>query len=95
MKKLLIAIMALIMAFGMAACGGSDEIPADVQAVKDEAASYVEQYAADLTAAGWGDEYVALLASGEARDYADYNDIMQDLWDAREECGTFGKWRIY
>ena len=29
MKKLLIAIMALVMAFGMAACGGSEEVPAD------------------------------------------------------------------
>ena len=88
MRKLLIAIMALVMAFGLAACGGSEEVPADVQAVKDQAAGYVEQYAADLTEDGWGDEYAALLASGEARDYAEYNDIMQDLWGARVECGA-------
>lgn len=88
MRKLLIAIMALVLAFGLAACGGSEEVPADVQAVKDQASSYVEQYAADLTEDGWGDEYAALIASGEARDYAEYNDIMQDLWDARVECGA-------
>ena len=43
MRKLLIAIMALVMAFGLAACGGSEEVPADVQAVKDQANGNADQ----------------------------------------------------
>ena len=80
--------MALVMAFGLAACGGSEEVPADVQAVKDQVTSYAEQYAADLTDAGWGDEYAALIASGEARDYADYDSMKAALDDIRIECGA-------
>lgn len=92
MRKLLIAIMALVMAFGLAACGGAEEeaitVPDEVKAVRAEVEGYAADYAQQLTDDGWGDKYVDLLASGEARDYAEYNDIMQVLWDAREECGA-------
>lgn len=94
-SKLLIALMALVMAFGLTACGGGEaeeaaapEVPEAVQEVKAEASGYVEDYAAQLTEDGWGDQYKALLDSGEARDYADYDAIMQVLWDARVECGA-------
>ena len=88
MKKLLIAIMALIMAFGMAACGASEEVPEAVEAVKADVVALVDASAADLTDAGWGDDYVALLESGEARDYADYDSMKAVLDDIRIESGA-------
>ena len=38
--------------------------------------------------ATWGDRYVALLDSGEARDYEDYDAMKAELDTIREECGA-------
>jgi len=80
------------MAFAMTACGAVEEeapaVPKDIQNVKEEASTYVETYAKQLTDAGWGDDYVALLSSGEARDHADYESIMEVISDYRAECGA-------
>jgi len=94
--KLLVGLMALVMAFGLTACGGAEEaaepaeitVPDEIKAVRDEVGGYAEKYAADLTDAGWGDKYVALLESGEAREYADYDAMKAELDAVREECGA-------
>ncbi len=36
----------------------------------------------------WADQYAALLESGEARDYADYDSMKAVLDNIREECGA-------
>ncbi len=104
-SKWLVALMALIMAFSMTACGGGEpaEEPAEEPAVEEEAEivvpdeiaalraeleGYAADYAKKLTDDGWGDKYVALLESGEAREYAEYEAIMNVLGDINEELGA-------
>ena len=36
----------------------------------------------------WADKYVALIESGEARDFADYDALKAELDKIREECGA-------
>lgn len=38
--------------------------------------------------ASWGDRYAALLESGEARDYEDYDALKSELDTIREDCGA-------
>lgn len=84
--------MALVMAFGLAACGGAEEeaitVPDEIKAVRADVEGVIGGFAEDLTADGWGDDYAALLASGEARDYAEYDAIMKVLSDYRVESGA-------
>lgn len=42
----------------------------------------------DETAASWGDQYQALVESGEAREYADYQAMADTLIDIRDESGA-------
>ena len=42
----------------------------------------------EATADCWADQYAALLDSGEARDYADYDSMKAALDVFREECGA-------
>lgn len=72
-SKWLIALMALILAFSMTACGE-----------KEEAADEPAAPSADC----WADQYVALINSGEARDFADYDDMKAKLDEIREESGA-------
>lgn len=74
--KWLMILMALIMAFSMTACGGGggeEEAPAEEPAASADC---------------WADQYVALIESGEARDFADYEDMKATLDGFREECGA-------
>jgi len=93
MRKLLIAIMALVMAFGLAACGGGAEeeaitVPDEIKAVRADVEGIIGDFAEEITADGWGDDYAALLASGEARDYEGYAALEKVLSDYRVESGA-------
>lgn len=68
-SKWFIALMVLIMALSMTACGGSDSEPSEEPA-------------------SWADQYVALIDSGEGRDYADYESIKAELDTIREDIGA-------
>lgn len=69
-SKWLIAIMALIMAFSLSACGNTEEEPAGPSG--------------DCFA----DQYVALIESGEARDFADYDAMAAKLAGIADETGA-------
>lgn len=101
-SKWLIALLALVMAFSMTACGGSEEpaeepaeeaveeivVPDEILELRAEVEGYAADYAKQLTDDGWADQYVALLESGEAREYADYETMYDTLSDMRVECGA-------
>lgn len=94
-SKLFVAIMALMMAFGLTACGSEDSaapekitVPDEIAAVRADVEGYVEDAAADLTNDGWGDRYVALIESGEARDFQDYDDMKAVLDQIRVDTGA-------
>ncbi len=70
-SKWLIALLALIMAFSLSACG-SEETPEPVGPSGD----------------CFADQYVALIESGEARDFADYDDMAAKLAGIAEETGA-------
>ncbi len=73
--------------------GFEDEITGDVptavsdmrQLVTDYATKAAAQLSGQMT---WADQYVALLASGEARDYADYDAMKAELDDIRIASGA-------
>ncbi|GAB1476594.1 hypothetical protein MASR2M70_14300 [Bacillota bacterium] len=84
--------------FAFAGCGGGGEaevpgdggeaIPAEVQAVIDNVTSIAANYALQLDGE-WADEYNALLASGEGRDYAEYDNLKATLDQFRLESGAY------
>lgn len=101
-SKWLIALMVFIMAFSMTACGGSEEepakepteeateitVPKEVLDMRAEVEGYASDYAKKLTDSGWGDQYIKLINSGQAREYADYNAMVNVLSDYRKDCGA-------
>lgn len=65
------------------------EVPLAVSTMRELVTKYAEKYAAKLSGeATWADEYTALLASGEARDYAGYEDLRQSLEEITVATGT-------
>ncbi|MBP3384585.1 MAG: hypothetical protein J6M22_03865 [Firmicutes bacterium] len=65
------------------------EVPADVADMISYTTAVANKYAQTLSGQeAWADQYVALLESGEARDYADYESIMTVLSDMREDIGA-------
>lgn len=65
------------------------DVPQDVADMRELVTLYAAKYAKILSGqATWADEYVALLASGEARDYAGYEDLRAVLEDITEATGT-------
>lgn len=89
--------------FVLAGCGGSSEeateevaeattfadadVPDEVLAVVEKAMGIAEKSAADLTPE-WGDQYKALIESGEGRDYKDYDKIKGTLDDILKSSGA-------
>ena len=63
------------------------DVPEPVQAKVTEVKGYVEKYAAELTPE-FGDQYVTLIESGEARDYKDYESMRKQLEDITKESGA-------
>ncbi len=63
------------------------EVPDVVKAKVDEVKAGAEKYAAELTPE-FGDQYVALIESGEGRDYEGYEAMKQKLADITEESGA-------
>ncbi|MBQ6401476.1 MAG: hypothetical protein IJI20_04230 [Firmicutes bacterium] len=63
------------------------DVPEVVQKKVDEVKGLAEKYAEQLTPE-FGDEYVALMESGEGRDYAGYADLCKQLADIAEESGA-------
>lgn len=100
--KWLSALIVLIMAFSMVACGDNANeaakepteetseitVPKEVMDKRAEVESYVADYAKKLTDSGWGDQYIALIDSGKAREYSDYNAMVKTLSDYRKDCGA-------
>lgn len=70
-NKWLIALMSLIMALSMAACGSEEEAAP-----------------AGPSADCFADQYVALIESGEARDFADYDDMAAKLSKIADDTGA-------
>ena len=65
------------------------EVPTAVSDMRQLVTSYASKYAKILSGQGtWADEYVALLASGEARDYAGYEALKAELAAITEATGT-------
>ncbi len=63
------------------------DVPEAVQAKVDEVKGVAEKYAAQLTPE-FGDKYVALIESGQGRDYEGYEDLRKQLADITEESGA-------
>ncbi len=82
-SKWTIAIISLIMLFSFTACGGSDD---NQDSEKKVDAAIPKETA--VSAEDWADKYAAMLESGEARDYADYDAMKATLDEIREECGA-------
>ena len=73
--------------------GFEDEITGEVPTAVADTMTFTKllaaKYAAKLSGqATWADNYVALLASGEARDYAGYEDLRAVLEEVTEATGT-------
>ncbi|MDO5414704.1 MAG: hypothetical protein Q4F78_04480 [Bacillota bacterium] len=72
----------------------NEEVPADIQAVRDNVTDLVAKYAAMLShrdveiTTDFGNQYVALLESGKAREYTDYDFMKATLDAVREESGA-------
>lgn len=91
-------ILLVFTLFAFAGCGGGggeaevpdepDAIPAEVQAVIDNTTSLAANFALQLDGE-WADEYAALLASGEGRDYAEYDNLKATLDQFRIESGAY------
>lgn len=65
------------------------EVPVAVSDMRQLVTDYAAKYAAKLSGqATWADNYVALLASGEARDYAEYDALKAKLDDIRVATGA-------
>ncbi len=80
-----------------AGCGGQEpaepeqegsETPAEVQAVMDKVTDLAVGYAAQLDGE-FGDQHVALMDSGIARDFEGYDAMKATLDGFREECGAY------
>lgn len=94
---LLLLVFAL---FAFAGCGESngnvdtdipeepEGIPETVQDVMDYATGLAAEYALKLNGE-WADEYVALLASGEGTDYAEFDNLKATLDQFRIESGAY------
>lgn len=81
-SKWIIAIISLIMAFSLTACGDNDNSESEEKvdaAIPDETT---------VSADDWADKYAAMIKSGEARDYADYDEMKAVLDEIIEECGA-------
>lgn len=102
MLALAVCIAMAAAMFMLAGCGGSDEeateepaaktfeeadVPDEVMAVVEKVMAVVEGAAADLTPE-FGDMYVAMMESGEARDYKDYDKMKAQLDKIREDNGA-------
>ena len=72
----------------------NEEVPDDIQAVRDNVTDLVAKYAAMLShrdveiTTDFGNQYVALLESGKAREYTDYDFMKATLDAVREESGA-------
>ena len=72
----------------------NEEVPDDIQAVRDNVTDLVAKYAAMLShrdveiTTDFGNQYVDLLASGKAREYTDYDFMKATLDAVREESGA-------
>ena len=65
------------------------EVPTDVADMRQLVTDYATKYAAKLSGTPtWADQYTALLESGEARDYADYDAMKAELDDIRIATGA-------
>ncbi len=65
------------------------EVPTAVANMRQLVTDYATKAAAQLSGQmTWADQYVALLASGEARDYADYDAMKAELDDIRIASGA-------
>ncbi len=63
------------------------DVPEDVQAIRDEVLGLAEKGAEEL-GTDFGDKYVALIESGEARDYAGYDELFDPINAMTEEIGA-------
>lgn len=63
------------------------DVPEQVMKIVDTAMGVAEKYAGELTPE-WGDQYVVLMESGEARDYKDYDAIKGKLDEILKESGA-------
>ncbi len=65
------------------------EVPTAVADMRQLVTDYAAKYAAKLSGQmTWADQYVALLASGEDREYADYDAMKAELDDMRIASGA-------
>ena len=81
-SKWIVAIISLIMAFSLTACGDNDNSESEEKvdtAIPDKTT---------VSADDWADKYAAMIKSGEARDYADYDEMKAVLDEIIEECGA-------
>lgn len=93
---LILSVLLVLTAF--AGCGGSQdakipeeggaEIPAEVKAVMDKVTELASGYASQLDG-DFGDKHAALMASGQGRDYVEYDSMKAILDGFREECGAY------
>ncbi|MDX9889111.1 MAG: hypothetical protein RBS51_07630 [Anaerovoracaceae bacterium] len=99
MKKLLVVLLALVLVFTMAACGGGappavepevNEMPADLVAFIDEELAAIQAIGEDVSGE-WGDMHEALMETvdGDVYDEAIYADLKAVLDEHRIASGAY------
>jgi hypothetical protein len=94
-KRFIVFLVIAMLLTVMTACGGGEpqgngsvEIPAEVQAIIDKTTGLAADYALQLNGE-WADTYAACLASGEGRDFAQYDELKATLDQFRIESGAY------
>lgn len=89
-KILAIAMSLAVACFVFIGCSDKDEkadMPEEVKKVRLEVTDHAKKWGDELSGK-WGDDYAALIKSGEARDHADYAAMSAKMEEIKKETGA-------